>query len=57
MNYEEFLDNYTPELQLIDALDRVKEYCPIAAATIDRWVSQPNNEKTDEASLQKDPTQ
>ncbi len=57
MDYEEFLEHYVPELQLIDALDRLKNYCPNAAATIDRWASQTNNGKSDAESLQMDPIQ
>ncbi len=57
MDYEEFLQHYAPELQLIDALDRISRYCPDAAATIACWVSQTNNEKTDAEIPQTDPTQ
>lgn len=56
MDYEQFLEHYTPELQLIDAIDRLGNYCPNAAVTIDHWVSQTSNEKIDAESLQMDPT-
>ena len=46
MDYEEFLRNYTPEIQLIEALDALTHFCPDAAETIDRLVSRSNNEKS-----------
>jgi hypothetical protein len=54
--YEEFLENYSPEMQLWDALDDIKHFCPNAAEILNRWVSQTNNEKTDVESPQSDPT-
>ena len=57
MQYETFLENYTPELQLIDALDMLKHYEPDAAKILDRWASESNNEKTDASLPQKDPNQ
>ena len=56
MDYEEFLRNYSPELQLIDALDALTHFCPDAAETIDRLVSQTNNEKSVSEPLQTDQT-
>jgi hypothetical protein len=56
MQYETFLENYTPELQLIDALDMLKHYEPDAAKILDRWASESNNEKSDVELPQKDPT-
>jgi hypothetical protein len=46
MDYSEFLENYSPELQLIDALDRLSSYSTVAAETVDRLVACSNNEKT-----------
>ena len=57
MQYETLIENYTPELQLIDALDMLKHYESDAAEILDRWASESNNEKTDELILQKDPNQ
>lgn len=50
MEYEEFIENYTEELQLLDALDKLSEFSTAAAETVDRLVSCSNNEKID-ASL------
>ena len=57
MQYKTFIENYTPELQLMDALDMLKHFEPEAAEILDQWASESNNEKTDEESLQKDPTE
>ena len=57
MQYETLIDNYTPELQLIDALDMLKHFEPKAAEILDQWASESNNEKTGEEPLQMDPTQ
>ena len=57
MQYETFIENYTPELQLIDALDMLKHYEADAAEILDRWASESNNEKTDGSLPQKDPNQ
>lgn len=54
MIYETFMENYCPELQLIDALDEIKNYSLEAAETIDLWVSRSTSEKIDEESLQTD---
>ena len=56
MKYEEFLENYSPELQLWDALDDIKNFCPNAAEILDRLVFQTNNEKSDVEPPQLDPT-
>ena len=55
MNYEEFLENYVPELQLIEALDELKNYSLSAAETIDRMVSPSNTAKSVSECPQKDP--
>ena len=56
MNYEEFLENYTPELQLIDAIDMLTHFEPDAAEILDRWASETSNEKNVLELPQKDPT-
>ena len=56
MEYEEFLEAYVPELQLLDALDELKNYSLEAAETIDRWVSQSSNARTSEEPHQTDPS-
>jgi hypothetical protein len=55
MKYEDFLENYSPELQLWDALDDIKNFCPNAAEILDRLVSQTSNEKSDVEPPQSDP--
>jgi hypothetical protein len=55
MKYEEFLENYSPELQLMDALDAIKDFDFDAAEILDRWASQSSNEKTVSESPQTDP--
>ena len=57
MQYETLIDNYTPELQLIDALDMLKHYEPKAAEILDQWASESNTERTDEELHQMGPTQ
>ena len=57
MQYETFIDNYTPELQLIDALDMLKHFEPKAAEILDQWASESNNERTGEEPHQMGPTQ
>ena len=56
MQYETFIENYTPELQLVDALDMLNHYEPEAAEILDRWASESNNERIDGETHQKDPT-
>ena len=55
MKYEQFLEHYVPELQVLDALDELKNYSLDAAKTIDRWVSQSSNAKNDATFHQMDP--
>ena len=57
MQYETFIDNYTPELQLIDALDMLKHFEPKAAEILDQWASESNNGRTGEEPHQTGPTQ
>ena len=56
MQYETLIDNYTPELQLIDALDMLKHYEPKAAEILDQWASESNTERIDGEPLQMGPT-
>lgn len=56
MQYEEFLEHYVPELQLLDAIDALKNYSFEAAETIDRLVSPSNNAKTVAEPHQTGPT-
>ena len=56
MNYEEFLESYTPELQLIDAIDMLTHFEPDAAEILDRWASETNTEKNVLELPLKDPT-
>jgi len=57
MKYEDFLANYPFELQLIDALDQIKDLSPDAAATLNRWAFHSTNEKNVLGHSQKDPNQ
>jgi hypothetical protein len=56
MRYEDFVENYSPELQLLDALDDIKNYSLDAAATLDRMVSHPSNERSGVLPPQTDST-
>ena len=55
MDYEEFLKNYVPELQLIEALDKLNQFSEDAARTIDQLVSGSKDEKSNEDSYHQDP--
>ena len=55
MRYEEFLAGYAPELQLLDALDALKDYSVDAAEILNQMVSHSNTGRTDEGSDQMDP--
>ena len=54
MDYDEIIKNYSPELQLIDALDLIKDRPWEAAEILDQLVFDSNTEKTDEAPRRKD---
>lgn len=56
MRYEDFVENYSPELQLLDALDDIKNYSLSAAEMLDQMVSHSNSEQNDEPLPQKDPS-
>ena len=57
MDYTTLIDNYTPELQLMDALDMLKHFEPKAAEILDQWASESNTERIDGEPLQMGPTQ
>ena len=56
MEYKDLIDNYTPELELIDALDYLKDQPWLASEILDHLASRSSNEKTDVKSLPKDQT-
>jgi hypothetical protein len=56
MEYKDLIDNYTPELELIDALDYLKDQPWLASEILDHLASRSSNEKTDVKSLLKDQT-
>ena len=56
MNYDQIIEGYSPELQLLDAIDLLKHYHPDAAEILDLWASQTSNDKNDAEPLQKGPT-
>jgi len=55
MDYEEFLRNYVPEIQLLEALDKLNQFSEDAAQTIDRLVSGAKDGKNIEESSHLDP--
>jgi hypothetical protein len=57
MKYEDFLKNYSPELQLLEALDSLSQYSEDAAANLDQLVSDPKDGKNVADSDHLDPTQ
>ncbi len=57
MKYEDFLKNYSPELQLLEALDLLSQYSEDAAASLDRLVSDSKDGKNVADSGHLDPTQ
>ena len=52
--YKDLIENYTPELELIDALDYLKDQPWLASEILDHLASRSSNEKTDVKSLLKD---
>ena len=54
MEYKDLIENYTPELELIDALDYLKDQPWLASEILDHLASRSSNEKTDVKSLLKD---
>lgn len=57
MDYEDFIENYPLELQLVDALDRLNSFSTVDAETVDHLVSCSSNEKISSLSLQIHPKQ
>jgi hypothetical protein len=56
MEYKDLIDNYTPELELLDALDYLKDQPWLASEILDHLASRSSSEKTDVKSLPKDQT-
>ena len=54
MEYKDLIDNYTPELELLDALDYLKDQPWLASEILDHLASRSSNEKIDVKSLLKD---
>ena len=54
MEYKDLIENYTPELELIDALNYLKDQPWLASEILDHLASRSSNEKTDVKSLLKD---
>ena len=56
MEYKDLIDNYTPEMELIDALDYLRDQPWLASEILDCLASRSSSEKTDVKSLLKDQT-
>ena len=56
IEYKDLIENYTPEMELIDALDYLKDQPWLASEILDHLASRSSNEKTDVKSLLKDQT-
>lgn len=54
MKYEDLIENYTPEMQLIDALEYLKDQPWLASEMLEHLASHSNNEKNDVKLPQKD---
>ena len=54
MEYKDLVDNYTPEMELIDALDYLRDQPWLASEILDHLASRSSSEKTDVKSLLKD---
>ena len=55
MKYEEFVDCYDYNLQLLDAIDLLKHFSPEALETLDQLDFGTKVDKNDESRDQKDP--
>ena len=55
MEYEEFVDCYDYNLQLLDAIDLLKHFSPEALETLDQLDFGTKVEKNDELRDQRDP--
>ena len=47
IEYKDLIENYTPEMELIDALDYLKDQPWLASEILDHLASRSSNEKTD----------
>ena len=56
IEYKDLIENYTPEMELIDALDYLKDQPWLASEILDHLASRSSNEKIDVKSLLKDQT-
>jgi len=56
VEYKDLIENYTPELELIDALDYLRDQPWLASEILDHLASRSSSEKTDVKSLLKDQT-
>ena len=54
VEYKDLIENYTPELELIDALDYLRDQPWLASEILDHLASRSSSEKTDVKSLLKD---
>ena len=54
MEYKDLVDNYTPEMELIDALDYLRDQPWLASEILDHLASRSSSEKIDVKSLLKD---
>ena len=56
MEYEDFVDCYNYNLQLLDAIDLLKHFSPDALETLDQLDADATSDKNDESNDQSDPT-
>ena len=56
IKYEDLIQNYTPEMELIDALDYLRDQPWLASEILDHLASRSSNEKTDVKPPLKDQT-
>ena len=56
VEYKDLIDNYTPEMELIDALDYLRDQPWLASEILDHLASRSSSEKTDVKLLLKDQT-
>ena len=54
VEYKDLIENYTPELELIDALEYLRDQPWLASEILDHLASRSSNEKNDVTPLQKD---
>ena len=47
IEYKDLIENYTPEMELIDALDYLRDQPWLASEILDHLASRSSNEKTD----------